>query len=276
MNEFVEISKELLPSLPDSFFDEINRPINTGHDSFYIFTLHKCASTMLQRTFRVICEYNNISNISIDGWRFRNNYKYSPENMEELCKMFLPKGYWYGVFRNLCIELTDVSCFDFTRKSILVVRDPRDILVSHYYSRFFSHIAPGQTGKTMQETIGGNIPDIDSWVLQQSPSLVKRFNNYINDLLPHGNTLVFRYEDFILDKGKLFRPALDYLDLEFPDSELEKLIKNESIVPDREDKNKHIRQVKPGDHKNKLRETAIKEMNIVFDGVLDYFDYSKL
>lgn len=275
MSTFLPITKSLAPSMPDAFFDAIPVPKNKYHDSFYVFSLHKCASTMLQRMFRDIGSYNRMTNVAIDQFRFSANYTYTAENLEELPSIFVPKGYWYGVFRRIALDTApEFHTFDFTKKSILLVRDPRDILTSYYYSIAYSHLAPGDSGKTLRELGKEATPlSIDQYVVNLAPEFLSRFRKYIELLLPNPLCEVFRYEDIIDHKLEFIQAAVKHFHLSFPEQMARTLATKEDIKPVKENVYEHIRRVTPGDHKEKLKPETIDRLNAIFSEVLQRFRY---
>ena len=210
---------------------------------------------MLQRMFRDIGSYNRMTNVAIDQFRFSANYTYTAENLEELPSIFVPKGYWYGVFRRIALDTApEFHTFDFTKKSILLVRDPRDILTSYYYSIAYSHLAPGDSGKTLRELGKEATPlSIDQYVVNLAPEFLSRFRKYIELLLPNPLCEVFRYEDIIDHKLEFIQAAVKHFHLSFPEQMARTLATKEDIKPVKENVYEHIRRVTPGDHKEKLK-----------------------
>ena len=275
MTKFVSITKEIAPSLPDSFFSQaIKDPTNTELDSVYVFTLHKCASTMLERIFSEIAIYNGLGHVQVDPFCYSNDYKLSQSNIQDLKNIILPKGYLYGVLRQLGFEQApNFEHFDIDNmQSILIVRDPRDILTSHYFSMYFSHEAPG---KLLVGFLGDSLPkmDIDEFVLGKMPFFKNNFDKNVKQLLPKGNCKLFRYEDIIADLEKFIFTSVDHLGLCFPIDKARSLGKKETQKPKKENIHRHIRKVIPGDHKEKLKSTTIQTLNKSFKDILSIFDY---
>ena len=65
----------------------------------------------------------------------------APQAPASTSRIFLDRGYCYGGFRFLP-ESFEIPILGQV-KSLLLVRDPRDMLVSHYFSTRSSHPAPG-------------------------------------------------------------------------------------------------------------------------------------
>ena len=271
--KFKPITKNLAPSFPEDFFQELDEPENHHIDSVYVFTLHKCASTMQDRIFTEIAKYNGIGKVSIDLFCFRNNYRLTKSNIADLRKMIVPKGYLYGVYRQLGFgQKPEFNHFGIKKKkSILVVRDPRDILTSHYFSQYFSHRKPGESEKLISEDLIEM--NIDEFVLSQMQNFKYRFQRYINHLLPTLNCKVFRYEDIIYDIEDFIKSSVNHLNLDFCVEQARLLAKKEMRIPDHEDKFQHIRKATPGDHKEKLKPATINILNDYFADILSIFKY---
>jgi hypothetical protein len=228
---------------------------------------------MQDRIFSKIARYNGIGKISIDQFCFRNNYRLTETNITDLRKIILPKGYMYGVYRKFGLDQKpDFNHFDVkNKKSILVVRDPRDILTSHYFSQYFSHVKPGQRDKRISEDLEGM--SIDAFVLSRMKNFRGRFEKYIHNLLPIEKCKVFRYEDIIYDIEDFIVSSTNHLNLEISVEQSRNLVKNESRIPAKENKHKHIRKAIPEDHKEKLKPATINVLNEYFSEILSVFKY---
>jgi len=247
---------------------EISEPANIP--SFFVFALPKSGSVLQDKVFEDICSELNIPLISVAKSAFSQGVEESNFS-EEICDIFLARGYGYYGFRYFPSYLKN---FDLSKlKKILLVRDPRDILVSHYFSMKNSHAIPqGEMGNRLlkqRQTIQDM--DINEYVQNKAESFLRIFQSYINiedDLLK-----VFRYEDIVFDKNKWIQHILDFLDLDLPKTKIEFIAKSHDIFPNKETPDSHIRKVTPGDYKEKLNDNSISILNEVFRDVLNRFDY---
>jgi hypothetical protein len=178
---------------------------------------------------------------------------------------------------------------------VLHLRDPRDVLVSLFYSYVYIHkgeIAPN-TG--YRKTIGDNgidafclktakekIPNLQGdygtgnwWLYHTSGNILKRYEDYIKHLIGRPNVTVIKYEEMVTDfkswlkkiiKAFNFRNEDDVVNSLFLKYNQEFKIKTETMV--------HRRKITPGDHKEKLKPETIKELNSIFRNVLEVLGYN--
>lgn len=158
-----------------------------------------------------------------------------------------------------------------------LVRDPRDALTSHYFSMLKSHIVPpGKAGEEMLkkreelEKIG-----IDEFITNQIDAKFWLFRQQrIVDLAKKDDSKFWRYEDVIFNKKEWIEEILDRVGLQLPDESKYSILKKRDILPPEENLNRHIRKVKPGDHKVKLNATTIEKLDVHFAEILSYWQYS--
>lgn len=176
---------------------------------------------------------------------------------------------------------------------LLHLRDPRDVLVSMYYSYCFIHNGEveGNTGYRKEIADQG----IDRFVLhmanEQKPrikggygtganvaeagNLLKRYRDYIDHVLGRDNTTLLKYEEMVTD----FPNWLEKFVAPFPLKDRHTTVKElvaltPQLFPARsQDVMQHVRHVTPGDHKNKLKAETIDELNHVFKDVLEALGY---
>ena len=116
-------------------------------DSFFIFSLHKAGSTLLNQMMRSVCGVLNVPVFEPEVEEFRNGVALGSLG-EGVRSLLAAKGYCFGGFRLFPEYLRNFDLKPF--KKIFLIRDPRDILVSHYFSQKVSHvIAPGELGQKM-------------------------------------------------------------------------------------------------------------------------------
>lgn len=191
---------------------------------------------------------------------------------------------------------------------ILHLRDPRDVLVSLFFSCAFSHpVNPAifnPDEATRQEWIEQGI---DAFVIEQSPIVIDRYNYVIENLLGRENVLFLKYEEMVLNYQEWLAKFLSVFIAPEPDTLtsaqrkgllalLEKLPmtqrKERSPKPafstlyqelfeahkadfqvEDEDIYRHKRQVLPGDHTRKLQSETIAALNEKFAEILNALAY---
>lgn len=238
--------------------------------SFFVFALPKTGSVLQDRIFEDICRELNIPLISIAKSAFNQGVE-EGNFTAEICQLFVKRGYGFYGFRYFPAYLKNFDLSQF--KKILLVRDPRDILVSHYFSMKNSHAIPqGEMGERLlkhRATIQDS--DINEYVLDKAQTFFNLFQSYNkieDDLLK-----VFRYEDIVFDKSQWIQNILDFLKLELATTTIESIATKHDIFPQVEKPNSHIRKVTPGDYQEKLEPKTIEHLNRIFQKVLVKYDY---
>ena len=162
------------------------------------------------------------------------------------------------------------------RKKVWLIRDPRDAVVSLYFSESYSHPLPKQgkfKGMFQKRRNMALSTDIDSYVLKKSKAVLFDWNSYLNISNFNDNLKVFRYEDVIFNKYQWVKDICSYIGLELPEANLKTIADKHDIVPEQENVHQHIRKVVPGDHKEKLDKQTIEELNVIFQPILEQYGY---
>lgn len=243
------------------------------NDSFFLLSLHKAGSTLLNKMMRAVCDRMAIPVFEPEIVEFENGVELG-SLLPEVQDLFRPKGYCFAGFR--CWR-PYMQGFDFTPfKKILLIRDPRDMLVSHYFSHKFSHEIPqGPLGDTLQNFRSAlDSKPIDDYALEQAAGVRGRFLEYKN-LVIDSNTKLYRYEDIIFDKENWLREMLDYVSVDLPEDGIQQISKQFDRRPNNEDPSRHVRKVTPGDHIEKLKPETICELNSVFADIMDEYGYQR-
>ena len=192
-----------------------------------------------------------------------------------LSRLFAGQGYCYAGFRELPRSMLGSATISSARK-VLVVRDPRDMLTSRYYSTKFSHgfmergSAPFR--RLMGEMIKDGRMDIDEYCLYYSWMINSQLLSYV-DVISDRKTLILRYEDFIYDKRRLVQQLCDWFSIGLSSSRIEAIAVAHDIIPETERPDQHIRQVHPGDYRRKLKPETIVALNAVLRRFFVTFGY---
>jgi hypothetical protein len=198
-------------------------------------------------------------------------------------------GNIYGGFRNMPLALQGLPLFD-TAPKLLMVRDPRDALVSEYFSNAYSHSVPDpqdgadavavQMLAKRQQALSQHISE---WVLRaargmnntmmQYASLLHRGQGPKREQAP-GSTLVLKYEDMIFEKPTLIRHLAAQFDLEPAPEHVADVMGWADQRPAVEDPRAFIRKVVPGDHLEKLDRPTIEALNTILAPAMSLFGYA--
>ena len=237
---------------------EAELPTSTwSGNSCYVFALHKSGSTLLNKMLAMIGRFNGSPRVSIEhtlrsefGLEWTRQVKVNPG-------LFPTRGYMLGGYRSMPPQ--HLPRLEETRK-VLLVRDPRDILTSLYFSVAYSHVGP------QNESLATNFDanreraqdtNIDDFVLEWLPRIKSEINRYLNRL-PRENLRVYHYEDVIFRKREWLEDMLAFVGIDCESKWINAVLKAHDVVPDKEQPDKHIRSVVPGDHRRKLSPKTIR------------------
>jgi hypothetical protein len=252
-----------------------------------VFTLHKSASMFLHRQ----CEWltrlagipyhsPNLPGSGLDArrllsdatiWRTRHG-------------CFAPLRFW-----------VDLPQFD-NYQVILHLRDPRDVLVSMFYSYCYIHAGeiPADTGYRHEVAARG----IDEFVLTKSSArsaeirgdygtgghvedlignLPARYRNYIDKLVGRPNVTLLKYEEMVTDYPRWLAKFMAPFSLDDADRVRAALIERSAeFFPSRgEDAMTHVRHVTPGDHKSKLKAATLQRLDDIYADTLEVLGYAR-
>jgi hypothetical protein len=195
--------------------------------------------------------------------------------MQQYQHIFQPTGYCYSVFGGMIEGIPELKRY----LVVLMVRDPRDVLVSEYYSIAISHPEPDENSSKYNDFMGkrkfAREVSIDEYVVAECEKVYAIYDRYIKLLLDvFSHVHVAKYEDMISDFKKWITSLIDYCEFEIQEEFLNTLLnKNLHLRPKNEDINKHLRRGRSGDYKEKLKRETIDYLNSKFALILNKFSY---
>ena len=164
---------------------------------------------------------------------------------------------------------------DFVRDKIAIffIRDPRDILVSSYYSFGFTHgLSQVNTIKVRQEANKSRISEmtLDEYVLESAEKQVELFKTLYGLSKACRRGVVLRYEDMINDFDGFAEQLRKYITLE--DATIGEIYQKTRPM-EKEDVTSHRRSGKVGGFREKLEKSTIISVNNKLAEILTLFDY---
>ena len=234
-----------------------------------VFALHKTASSYVAQLFDYLAEMLNVPIYSPNGTGAE--YINDEVSIRDAEVDLEPLRGLFGAFRGPIPY--DPRLF---WRIVLLLRDPRDILTSLYYSWTFSHpIEPGRRNLVNSDGELFNPNDEqrrqwaeegpDPFVLEYAAFVERTLRVYLEELAPLPQARIVHYEDFVEDPLGWTAQLLVQLGAEPTD--VEYLLPGvaarfaEQFAPIKaEDKMKHIRQKAPGDHVRKLKPETIQAL----------------
>lgn len=245
-----------------------NRP------STFVFALPKTGSVMQDKIVEELCKRHSIVSCSPAKSAFNAGHPEDSYDPQSITPLLHRAGYCFYGFRRYPTYMDAYPIK--THRRTLLVRDPRDMMVSLYFSMKHSHPIPkeGVLAKSMSASREAlQSTTIDAYVLDKAPEVNGSFMNYQHSLAGHGLT-VFRYEDVVFAKEDWVLQIAKALDIpNVTHQEAKEVASPHNVFPDEEKPDSHIRRVTPGDHRNKLRPDTISKLNRIFDRVLGLYGY---
>jgi hypothetical protein len=239
------------------------------------FALHKAGSVLLNNILQDLSREIDLTYVSIADEFFRIGlpWQKAPKCTSDI---FLAAGYCYGGFRvwPSTFEIPIIA----TSRSVLLVRDPRDRLVSLYYSLKESHPEPGdKLASTKIDFIAkrrlARSLDIDKFVRHRAAEFISRLSIYRTELCEKYPAKIYRYEDVIYDKENWVADLVGHFGWSVPSKAICSIAAQHNVIPTSEDKSKHIRQVHPGNFRKHLKPETITYLNDVFAEEMAYLGY---
>jgi hypothetical protein len=251
-----------------------------------VFTLHKSASMFIHRQCEWLCRLSDLPyhspNMPSCGLNARMLLS-EPDIWRTRSGCFAPLRFF--------VEIPQLERYEV----LLHLRDPRDVLVSMFYSYCHIHAGeiPANTGYRRAAAERG----IDAFVLAKSSAdsarypgdygtgghvedlvgnVLTRYRTYIERLLRRPNVTLLKYEEMVAD----YPAWLEKFSRPFPLRDrrrvLDELVaQSATFFPHRAtDSLSHVRHVAPGDHRLKLEPTTIERLDELYADVLDALGYS--
>ena len=261
-------AEQVIYTLPKAF--------NHEQESLLYYTLPKSGTVMLSEIIsRLNRQHVRLQMVYLDGVFFENGIseKDMPPSTSEV---FLEKGYCYGFpgwsrhYENPLIGKVP---------TLVHVRDIRDALVSRYYSNRSSHPTPSSAADAglKSEFDAGRqaAQDID---LQDLVLYLAEFDlgpryKRLCEMAKTYDVRVSRYEDMIYRKREWIAEVCTWLKWNIPDDKIDQIAHDVDVFPTSEDEGSHIRQVHPGNYKQKLTEETIARLDAMFAEEQAFFGY---
>ncbi len=227
--------------------------------SVMYFTVHKAGSTYLKTIIEALATAKGLTTVDYAAEYLKTDFR----AFEELA--YNPVGHSYGPFRWF-MPIDRLEDY----RLLLHLRDPRDALVSQYFSFGFSHDernAQQVERKKQIQQMG-----IEAYVLDSAPKTAQRYRGYVEHLAGRPNLLFVKYEQMVTDFDAWLDAVADHLELADPKA-IRRLKQAHVSNVEQEDPSQHVRQITPGDHLRKLDTGTIDRLNDILGDVLAAFDY---
>lgn len=254
-----------------------------------IYTVHKAASMFLHRLTTDVAQEYGMGYYSINDDQYYHTIK------QQSWQTFIETH-------------SDLSCFGPIRGGetnaifpegisdygvLLHLRDPRDVLTSLFFSHSYSHKREaGKFNPSNAKREKWREAGVDAYALEKMSAYQERYELLISTLLDRGAAKLVKYEQLVTAYPDWLTEFLSvFADLDVPPKKLlglmavenspnqihqrlAKKYQREFIAPKTDNLGAHKRQVKPGDHKNKLQPETIDQLNQTFGPILERLGYA--
>jgi hypothetical protein len=250
-------------------------PATSQHESIVFATTSKAASTYLSKVFKRIFSSVGIHPMDAADIGSKQGFGVASLNLAK-SNYFSSKGYFYTGFR--CAS--DIGSLDELPKDIkviLVVRDPRDLAISRYFSVAYSHVVP-KPGPLRDSLLKERKYALEQGVEKMAIIYSEGYKNNIEEYLEHfydvPNTILLTYEEMVSNFKSFLLKAIFGTQICPPIEVIEQIVNEASSPSEEEDIYRHKRQVTPGDHKRKLSREVIDKINKTVGPLLTKLGYS--
>lgn len=240
--------------------------------SAIFYTTHKCASSFVGNLFDLLVKNSQYELVDYPSSIWALGNKINPGQNYEA---FLEKAYSDLYSLHGKIYAPQRKYLDFPGrerfKHIFFLRDPRDVLVSAYFSLGFTHSKPknnASLNKFIQTRNDIQSQGIDNYVLGDAESwIIPLYKQYKHLRETAEESIYLRYDLFAYDTAEFIKKISDFLQLEISEKNIESLIRKARPVQATEAM-KHKRSGRSGQYLEKLQPTTIDKLNNILSEIL--------
>lgn len=254
----------------------LTRPRN-ARPSVLSFSLPKAGSVMLENIMVDLSRRAGLGYFSLETALFEKGVAVD-DTPPQASKLFFPKGYCYGGFRRLPASY-EIPILERSKK-ILLVRDPRDMLVSLYFSITRSHRPPGAEAGTEalerfeRDRAKVSVTPIDVFMKHRAERFSRLYLSY-DRILDDPGLRVYRYEDVLYEKRAWVADICSWFGWSVDQDAMHAIADAHDLIPGQENEGEHVRKAHPGDHREKLDAGTIEFLNGVLAPILERHNYER-
>jgi hypothetical protein len=245
--------------------------------AYFSMSVRKCGSTLFSHITNDLAKANRRAGFDAGRGFFHADFLAKDWQTDPALVSILRPGNVYTGFRDTPLAWLDNALFVDSPK-IMMIRDPRDALVSEYFSNAYSHILPkssdaGEMTGLMEQLRAQTLQtDIQTSVLRAAPRMLRSMMQY-ELVVAMPTTRLFRYEDYIWRKPELIAEICASFGWQVTQDQTEAILAWADVWPEVENPREFIRKVTPGDHREKLSSATISELNRVLAPAMELFGY---
>ncbi len=240
-------------------------------EPIYFVTFHKTASSyfgmyILKQT--VDFKHNDLATLIYANQAVENINLELTNTIYGPIRLSLDEGPVYQKFvepilKEKILEKHKIICF---------IRDPRDIIVSYYYSQAYSHgLSPNDEIKKTQIKNRKHALEIgiDQYAIEMADFLNDKFNILIEIMKNNNNSILLRYEDMIYNYDEFYDEINNFIKLK-PET---KEIIFQNTRPKKKGIHNHRRNGEQGGYIDELKPETIVKINGKLKNTLCFFEY---
>jgi hypothetical protein len=244
---------------------------NSTKTSIIFFTAHKCVSSYIKRIIKLLAEDYRMIHIDFESY-FKNLKKNNWEKFSDkifLEAVFKKQGYYYGSFKTYR-NIPNLEEY----KIVLMLRDPRDILVSQYLSISSKNSLYFRGVNKIQQR--NTFISIDDYVLESAKILKTIYETYCSKFIGKDNVLFFKYEDMLSNYDHWIEKLSKHIKLDVNHKLIQSIKHNDNFNINLEKEYIYKTILNPGEYKDNLKKSTIQKLNEIFAKVDSKLDYNKL
>ena len=243
-----------------------------------VLGVRKSGSSMFNIALRKLALINGANWVDLPGTLFRHNLGVAYWRTDPAVAGLLRGGNAYGGFRDHPAGMADAPLFRDALK-VMLVRDPRDALVSEYFSVAHSHslpppsAEPGAREQLLRMREAAQAMSVDDFARANAGRMNETLVQYA-PVLADPRLLLLRYEEVVFDKRAMLTAVLAHFSWSIRPRQLDALLERIDVRPAAEDPHAFIRRVTPGDHREKLSPATLAEVERTLAPAMTLFGYA--
>tara|TARA_A100001388_G_C28691373_1_gene461499 strand:- start:153 stop:1019 length:867 start_codon:yes stop_codon:yes gene_type:complete len=258
---------------------EILNQKKIANKSSLIWTTHKCASVYIKKVIHTINKHSEVKGFDYSStiWSLGSHIKIdNPYEIESISSLYRTHGEIYGPLRTP-FEFEGMSDFN----NVFFLRDPRDLLVSRYYSMSFLHRSPYHILKLdvfKEKRNQAKLLGINHFCLKYAEEwIIPYFDKFRKIKDSSKESSLLKYDVFVENPSAFINQFLNSLHVSLPIKVENKLIKLAKLPHNKKSKNfnfkSHFRSGKNRQFEHELDESTVKELNIILKDILYYWNF---
>ncbi len=267
-----------MSSMSQITYADVPFDIRTDLDSpaLFLFGIRKSGSSIMNAMVMALAEMNDANFVDVAGKLFAKGVRVRDWQSDEAMGALVHRGNVYGGFRNAPLGIANHPLLPGSPK-VLLVRDPRDALVSEYFSNAYSHSLPKE-GEMLDVMLAERSAALRNSIADYVMRMAMNFRNTLRQydaFLAMPNMRLYRYEDAIMNKRWFLEDLCVHYGWEATETQIEQILGWADVLPDEEKPTEFVRKVTPGDHMDKLDATTIAQLSEMFAAELDHYGYPR-